>query len=68
MISITIRRWMMPAPANDRAESSRKDGGSDNKRNDGTSEAAAEKFAVKRTHVPGSTGLTAPVLWRRKAR
>ena len=28
---------------NDRAESSRKDGGSDNKRNDGTSEAAAEK-------------------------
>ena len=28
---------------NDRAESSRNDGGSDNKRNDGTSEAAAEK-------------------------
>ena len=27
-----------------------------------------KKFAVKRTHVPGSTGLTAPVLWHRKAR
>ena len=27
-----------------------------------------KKFAVKRTHVPGSTGLTAPVLWRSKAR
>ena len=27
-----------------------------------------KKFAVKRTHVPGSMGLTAPVLWYRKAR
>lgn len=27
-----------------------------------------KKFAVKRTHVPGSMGLTAPVLWHRKAR